>query len=124
MDNNKLAKYLQFAIKYKHITAEKLIQQLGISKDSFYRHLRGEMDFLLNEAYVLQLKLKFSLDGFNGGSDSRIFTIKNFPTLTMPHATVAQYISELHQDLKKVHSMQLQQLYYAAKDLPLFCTDS
>jgi hypothetical protein len=121
MDNNKLSEHLQFLIKNKHITAEKLIQILGISKDSFYRRLRGEMDFLLNEAFVLQRILKFSLDGFNGGSDSRIFTIKNFPTLTTPQATVAQYVSELHQDLQKVYSMQLQQLYYAAKDLPLFC---
>jgi hypothetical protein len=78
--------------------------------------------FLLHEAQLLAKTLRFNIDSLdNELANTKTFTIKNFPTLSTPQATVAAYISELHTDLKQVHSMGLQQMYYAAKDLPLFC---
>jgi transcriptional regulator with XRE-family HTH domain len=121
--NHQLGQIIQQYIKAKRVSIEQLLGLLHISKDSLYRRLRGENDFTLSEAYTLQNAFKFSLDSFNAdySATAKSFTIKKFPLYTSPEETVGKYIHELFTDLQKVGSAGLNQLYYAAKDLPLFC---
>jgi transcriptional regulator with XRE-family HTH domain len=121
--NHQLGHIIHEYVKAKKISVEQLMGILHISKDSLYRRLRGENDFTLSEAYTLQNVLKFSIDSFNAdySATAKTFTIKKFPLYTTPEETVGKYIHELYTDLQKVGSAGLNQLYYAAKDLPLFC---
>jgi hypothetical protein len=121
VDNKKLCDLLQFLIKNKRCNSNDLQHLLGLSKDSFYRRLRGETDFTLNEVYALQNTLKFSIDSFNGGHNSKVFSTKQFAMLDTPIATLENYVTELYNDMYKLKQGGIKHLYYAAKDLPLFC---
>jgi hypothetical protein len=122
----KIAVLLDTYFNNKIVSKQAIMELLHISKDTFYKRMSGESPFLLHEAQALAKALQFNLDSLDntntkGDSIQKTFTIKNFPTLTTPQATVAAYIDTLHKDLTTVGSLDLLQLYYAAKDLPLFC---
>jgi hypothetical protein len=120
--NTQLVTLLNKLIKDKVVTIEGLLKLLNISKDSLYRRLRGETDLLLNEALLITEQLNISLDALHGSNkNEKVFISKRFELRNSAMATLDAYISELHKDLKQMHAIGAKHIYYAAKDLPLFC---
>jgi hypothetical protein len=120
--NTQLSILLNKFIKDKILSIEVLSSLLNQSKDSVYRRLRGETDFLLNEAFIIANKLEISIDALHKENISQtIFRTKQFVFHDDAIDTIQQYINELHTDLEKVAKAGVINLYYAAKDLPLFC---
>lgn len=112
---------LKSLLQDKKATSQELMDLLCISKDTFYKRLNGQSEFLLSEAVKLSQKYNFSLDSiFDTEKTHKQFVIKKFPILETPLATVEHYVNELYKDLQQVQQSGLQQIYYAAKDLPLF----
>jgi hypothetical protein len=118
-----LAVLITALIEQKVTTAAVLTEVLHCSADSFYRRLRGETDFLLHEACLLADVLGISLDalyklntGFIQFNTNQLITDVNGKAVE----TISQYIQKLHKDLTTVDKLGVVQLYYAAKDLPLF----
>jgi hypothetical protein len=120
--NNSIPYFVHSLIKQKRVGFEQIMQMLNISKDSLYRRLRGDNDFLLGEVFTLQNAFKFSIDGFNDeySKTGQHFETKVFEKLATPEATIDSYINNLYKDLETVKSLNVSNVYYAAKDLPLF----
>jgi hypothetical protein len=100
-----------------------LSELLHCSADSLYRRLRGETDFLHNEAIIICNALNISLDGLYKLPTGFVqFNTRQLIETTENNAieAVAHYIDKLHHDLMEVDAMGVVQLYYAAKDIPLF----
>jgi hypothetical protein len=120
--NTALSTILNKLIKEKVITAEMLTIILNQSKDSIYRRLRGDTDFLLNEAFILADKLEISIDALHKENvGQKIFKTKQFVVKDNAVDTATSYINELYLDMKKLNDIGIVNMYYAAKDLPLFC---
>jgi hypothetical protein len=120
--NTALSEILNKLIKEKILTVEVLSNILNQSKDSVYRRLRGETDFLLNEAFILADTLEISIDALHKeNTGQKIFKTKEFLLLDTPQKTIESYIQELYTDMQKLNKAGVLQMYYAAKDLPLFC---
>jgi hypothetical protein len=120
--NTKLSIILNNLIKEKKLTVDALTSILNQSKDSVYRRLRGETDFLLNEAFLLADKLELSLDALHkSNTNQKVFQTKHFIRKNDAVETITKYIAELHTDMQNVSNAGVINMYYAAKDLPLFC---
>jgi hypothetical protein len=120
--NTALSDILNKLIKEKLISVEILTNVLNQSKDSIYRRLRGETDFLLNEAFIIADKLEISIDAlYKENVGQKIFKTKQFATKDNAVDTATNYINELYVDMKKLNDVGIINMYYAAKDLPLFC---
>ena len=121
--NHQIGQIIQAYIKAKKVSTEQLMALLHISKDSLYRRLRAENDFTLSEAYLLQQHFGFSIDAFapHAPANKKLFNTKEFPLLQNPIDTVDNYISNLLADFSNIGALGSPHLYYAAKDLPLFC---
>jgi hypothetical protein len=118
-----LAITISTMIEQKLTSVAKLTEVLHCSADSLYRRLRGETDFLLHEACVLANTLGISLDALHKLNTGFIqFNTKQLIEEVPEGAeeTVTQYIQKLHKDLTLVDKLGMVQMYYAAKDLPLF----
>jgi hypothetical protein len=110
-------------IERKLTSVSALAELLHCSADSMYRRLRGETDFLHSEAIILSKELNFSLDAlyklptgliqFN--TRQLIETDENNPVEAVEH-----YIEKLYKDLSELDKIGIVQIYYAAKDIPLF----
>jgi hypothetical protein len=120
--NTELSNILNKMIKEKLISVDSLQNILHQSKDSIYRRLRGETDFLLNEAFLLADTLEISIDALHkANTEQKIFKTKQFIVKDDAVDTVSQYINEMHTDMQKLDKVGVLQMYYAAKDLPIFC---
>jgi hypothetical protein len=120
---DKLIKKLEYLIEKKYTSATQLAAILNISKDTIYKRLSGTSPFLLQEAFQLQSQFNFSLDELNThyNQDKVHFTSKVFAPLATPEATLQSYVDNLYADLLQVQNLGVSNVYYAAKDLPLFC---
>jgi hypothetical protein len=119
--NTTLSTLLNQLIKEKLLTVDALTSLLNQSKDSVYRRLRGETDFLLNEAFIIADKLEISIDALHKTNTQQIvFKTKYFVPQQDAVQTVTQYIADLHHDMLSVTNAGIINMYYAAKDLPLF----
>jgi hypothetical protein len=120
--NNSIAHFIHSLIKQKKVSFEQIMDMLHLSKDSLYRRLRGDNDFMMGEVFILQNAFKFSIDGFNDeySKIGQHFDTKIFERLATPETTIESYINNLHKDLETVQSLNVSNVYYAAKDLPLF----
>jgi hypothetical protein len=121
--SKKLIDYLHQLIEAKKIKAADIAALLNISKDGAYRKLRGETDFFFNEVLQLQNKLGFSMDAFmlEPNTTQISFAIKRFSAQNTPEETVGNYINQLLFDFSELSTLGAPHMYYAAKDLPLFC---
>jgi transcriptional regulator with XRE-family HTH domain len=120
--NAHLAEKLNGLIKSKKITAEQLVELLHCSKDSLYRRLRGETDFLLKDAVIIAEFLNMSIDALYAENTGQIlFKTREFTNVKDPIHTVEAYLNALVADMERLHKAGVLDLYYAAKDLPLFC---
>jgi hypothetical protein len=118
-----LAVTISTLIEQKVTTVSKLTDVLHCSADSLYRRLRGETDFLLHEACLLANTLGISLDALYKLNTGFIqFNTKQLIEDVDGNAaeTISQYIQKLHKDLTTVDKLGVLQMYYAAKDLPIF----
>jgi hypothetical protein len=122
----KFSDYLQQLIDAKKINISTIADALHLSKDAIYRKLRGDTDFLWNEILILQQALGFSTDAFalQPNPNKITFNLTQFPLLATPEATVTNYVQQLLKDFTGLGALGVPHLYYAAKDLPLFYTDS
>jgi hypothetical protein len=118
-----LNEYLHQLIEAKQLNITTLSDTLHLSKDAIYRKLRGDTDFLWHEVLALQELIGFSTDAFakQPNPNKILFNLKQFPLLPTPVATVTNYIQQLLADFTQLGSFGKPHLYYAAKDLPLFC---
>jgi hypothetical protein len=115
--------FLQQKIAAKQCSLESLTQLLHISEATMRRKLHAESAFTLDEVYILQAQFGFSLDAFspNKNSTQKVFTTKEFALFPTPIETVKNYVQQLLTDFTQLGSLGAPHLYYAAKDLPLFC---
>ncbi len=121
--NKDFSAYLQKALKEKKVKVTHLMEMLSLSKESVYRRIRGDADFTFTEMTILQNIFGFSMDSFNPQYQAagKLFHTKNFPILATPLLTIENYVTQLYNDLFALHQAGVTNLYYAAKDLPLFC---
>ncbi len=110
-------------IEQKLTSVVALAELLHCSADSLYRRLRGETDFLHGEAIIISNALNISLDamyklptGFVQFNTRQLIHTNNANAVE----AVSTYIDNLHKDLTEVDKLGILQLYYAAKDIPLF----
>jgi hypothetical protein len=118
-----IKKYLEHLINTKQTSAKHLTELLNVSKDTIYKRLNGTSAFTIDEVYILQNHFGFSLDAFAPQPlpNKITFDLKQFPLLNTPVATVTNYVQQLLSDFAKLGNLGKPHLYYAAKDLPLFC---
>ena len=91
---------------------------LGISNDSAYRRIRGEKPITLEEIKKLCLQFKISLDQLlHLNSDSVLFTGK---LADKTNFSFELYIKDFLYQLQMINSFDDKELYYWAKDLPIF----
>jgi hypothetical protein len=107
------------ALEAKLISKKQLESILNIGKETLRRRLEKH-DWSFAEVIQLSKVFQTSLNAFAGDA-TPAFTIKKFETLNTAEATLEKYINELLQDLQQLETVGVQHLYYAAKDLPLFC---
>jgi transcriptional regulator with XRE-family HTH domain len=121
MAHAKFSGLINQLIDAKKVSVNQLLSILNITKGALYRRLRGEMDFNLSEAYALANALHFSLDALNHADVGyKTFMTKRFLFDTDAETTATKYLSTLLADMQRMHANQVQHLFYAAKDLPLF----
>jgi transcriptional regulator with XRE-family HTH domain len=115
--------FIQQIIAAKKISIDQLTQLLHVSEATMRRKLHGDSAFTIDEVYVLQQQFGFSIDAMapNAPADKKLFTTKEFELLESAVATVENYIDNLLADFGKLGALGTPHLYYAAKDLPLFC---
>jgi hypothetical protein len=120
--NNRVIKIVEQYIASGKTTSKELMALWSISKTTYYKRIHAESPFLFTEVMDFANKFGLSLDTFSAiASNQKIFTFKKFSVQENPEATFTHYINNLLQDLAAVKASGLQQIYYAAKDLPLFC---
>ncbi len=110
-------------IASKKISLEQLIQMLHVSEATMRRKLHAESAFTIDEVYILQQHFGFSIDALSphAPTNKKLFSTKEFALLDTPIATVDNYVSNLLADFNNIGLLGSPHLYYAAKDLPLFC---
>ena len=102
-----------------HLTlVDEVADVLNISNDSAYRRIRGEKPIALEEIKKLCLKFKISLDQLlHLNSDSVLFTGK---LADKANFSFELYIQDFLLQLQIINSFEDKELYYWAKDLPIF----
>jgi hypothetical protein len=118
-----LTNLLEQLIVAKKTNPAELAAMLYISKDTIYKRLHGASAFTLDEAFILQAKFGFSIDGLTPSlaTTQKVFNTKEFLLLDTPVATSKNYVQQLFTDFTQLGTLGAPHLYYAAKDLPLFC---
>jgi hypothetical protein len=120
--NTNIIALINQIMQAKKISKQQLAEHLQIGKSVFYNRLNGNGEFLFTEVESLCDLAGISMDDLRGNSSTqKIFNVKKFPVLSTPAETFETYINALYTDLQLVKQAGLQQIYYAAKDLPLFC---
>ena len=115
--------FLQQLITAKKTSLHLLLKLLNISEATMRRKLHAESAFTIDEVFVLQQQFGFCIDAFapHAPANKKLFNTKEFPLLQNPIDTVDNYISNLLADFSNIGALGSPHLYYAAKDLPLFC---
>jgi DNA-binding Xre family transcriptional regulator len=104
----------------KKISKTQLAECLHISNDTLYKRLT-QGGYSVSELMLISEKFKISPNELLQVQQSaKLFDIKKIPLLDTPVATIDAYIQDLYTDLQNVYHMGVSQIYYAAKDLPLF----
>jgi len=91
---------------------------LHVSIDSAYRRIRGETPLLLDEAKLLCLHFKISLD--------RLFEMEHNDVVFHPilvgnkHYTFENYLTDLQKTLRYIASFKDNEIIYLSKDIPFF----
>jgi hypothetical protein len=118
-----LTNLLEQLIAAKKTNPAELAALLHISKDTIYKRLHGASAFTLDEAFILQQAFGFSIDGLAPtlGTTQKVFNTKEFLLLDTRIATSRNYVQQLLIDFTQLGTLGAPHLYYAAKDLPLFC---
>ncbi len=105
----------------KHISlADELAEQLGISRDSAYRRIRGETILSLDEVSTLSAKYKISLDDLLSPSKDRVsFQVKS---LDVADFSFEKWLKSILDNLELLVAAPAtdKELIYEAKDLPIF----
>lgn len=91
---------------------------LGISYDSAYRRIRGEKELALEELKILCQQYHISLDTlFSVESQNIIF---NSLAIGEQGCTFIQWLYTILNEIKDIHSCRQKEVFYSAKDIPLF----
>jgi hypothetical protein len=114
---------LEQLIAAKKTNPAELASLLHISKDTIYKRLHRASAFTLDEAFILQKQFGFSIDALAPtlSTTQKVFNTKEFLLLSTPIETVRNYVQQLLKDFTQLGTLGAPHLYYAAKDLPLFC---
>jgi Cro/C1-type HTH DNA-binding domain len=114
--NNFIGKLLADKVTNK----SELAQLLNISTDTFYKRLtQGGYSV----AEMMKLVQHFGISPnelLQVHQKSKVFNIKKFSIQSSPVETANTYVEELYHDLSEVAKIGIKQVYYAAKDLPIF----
>jgi len=95
-----------------------IAELLGISYDSAYRRIRGEKELSLDELKTLSLHYKISLDTlFNLKSNNIVF---NSLFLSEQGISFHDWLQNMLDSVKKIHSFKEKEFIYSAKDIPIF----
>jgi hypothetical protein len=114
-------KYLSDLLGRQKKDKAEIMELFQIGVDTFYSR-KNTGNFSLHEAVLLAKKYRLSLDTICGiNNNERLFNVKTFTGRGNALTTVQAYIETLFEDLQAVKSFGLQKIFYAAKDLPLFC---
>lgn len=100
------------------LIAEEIAGLLDISTDSVYRRMRGEKTISLEELYILCTKYQVSLDALmNIHSNAFLFQGR---IQERNNFQFKEYLNGILEQVKLFNSFQEKELYYLAKDIPLF----
>jgi hypothetical protein len=91
---------------------------LEISYDSAYRRIRGEKELSMDELRKICHTYRISIDSFfNLSRDCILF---HSVSLGQSGKTFAQWLQEIYEDMKVIHSAHEKEIMYFAKDIPVF----
>ncbi|MEO6915637.1 MAG: hypothetical protein ABI151_08330 [Chitinophagaceae bacterium] len=99
---------------------DEVAEKLHISTDSAYRRIRGEKPLTLEEAGILSVEFKVSLDQFfsqDPVSGSLLFSAKY---IDRDNEDIEGYLKGLHNQLEYFNSFAEKEITYINKDLPIF----
>ena len=97
---------------------DEVSELLNISYDSAYRRIRGEKAISLEELSILSKKFRISVDSlFNIKSNNIVF--KSIP-IKPPSFGVKEWLKNVNENIKKIHSLKIKEIIYIAKDPPVF----
>ncbi len=115
--------FLHALIDLKKINAQQIADIINVTRSGIYKKLNGSSSFLWEEVLQLQAALGFSLDDFSTipNTEKINFTLKEFILLDTPENTVHNYVAAIDTELSKLSTFTDAHIYYAAKDLPVFC---
>jgi hypothetical protein len=113
-----LFQYIKGKLPPQTSLADEVAAQLEISTDSAYRRIRGEKSLSLEEVYRLCIHYKVSLDGIlNLQTDAFLFTGNFVQSDTF---RFKDWLINVVQQVKYMNSFKENQLFYLAKDIPIF----
>ncbi len=120
---HKLPSILDELVKGKKVSANTIASALNISRAAVYKKIDGSSQFTFDEVLRVQKIIGFNLDDIlvEPTTNKITFNIKEFNKQETPEDTLRQYITQLSQDLSSIAAAGTAHVYYAAKDLPLFC---
>jgi hypothetical protein len=110
---------VQKVLGAKLCSKKQIEDYLHIGKETLRRRLEKH-DWSFEEVIILAQVFGTSLSDM-AGQQAPTFTTKTFQTLATATATLDKYLTDLLTDLQQLETVGVQHLYYAAKDLPLFC---
>lgn len=91
---------------------------LGISNDSAYRRIRGEKPITFNEIKNLCMHFQVSLDHMiNITTNSTVFSGS---WVDKDNFNFENYLNDMLFQLEQINKAKVKELYYEAKDIPLF----
>lgn len=97
---------------------DELAEILNISRDSAYRRMRGETVLSLDEAKKLSEKFKISVDSvISPSADIALF---QYRTVSKDSFTFKDWLKTIDQNLAMLQKFQHAELWYFAKDIPIF----
>lgn len=95
-----------------------IAELLEISYDSAYRRIRGEKELSLEELVRLSQRFKISLDAL-AGLDPNHVVFRKF-ALNPGSFCIKDWLTQIREDIRRIHSAKDREIIYAAKDPPVF----
>jgi len=91
---------------------------LGLSYDSAYRRIRGEKELTFSELQALSSHYQVSLDTLFSVNSNHIL----FSSMAIGEhgLTFAEWLQAILVEIKDIHSCKQKQIFYSAKDIPIF----
>jgi hypothetical protein len=121
--HNKITSVLKKKLPVKYKPVQYLMDVLGISLESAYRRMRGQIPFTLDEVILLSHSLHFSIDQVIGEADARGGAYFQIDTQieSFGEETIFKFLQRFADGLQLLVDAQHSETYVVINRFPLFC---